>query len=359
MMDQGMKINILLPFFLEHPGGGIKVMYQYANLLKERGHDVAIYHIRKLRKKSLRSWCAYILQRFFHKMYKYPTWFPLDPSIPSIQIAWASNQLIRDADILFSTWWVTASEMMKLSNSKGEKFNLLQEHADPLRSFEVEQAYRFPIHYLTISKQLQKTVFQYANKIVPIIPNGLDRKEFFLAVPIELREPLSIIMLYSEDPGKGTMYGLQALEQVVNKYPDLRVTLFGIYTQPQDLPAYCSYHQSPNNLAALYNQSAIFITPSLQEGWGLVAMEAMACGCACVCTRIDGHMEFMDKDTAILVNSRNSIELASGIIKLIEEPNLRYQLVSRGIDRVARFSLEDSANKLERIFLSKVDEANR
>ena len=158
--------------------------------------------------------------------------------------------------------------MMKLSNSKGEKFNLLQEHADPLRSFEVEQAYRFPIHYLTISKQLQKTVFQYANKIVPIIPNGLDRKEFFLAVPIELREPLSIIMLYSEDPGKGTMYGLQALEQVVNKYPDLRVTLFGIYTQPQDLPAYCSYHQSPNNLAALYNQSAIFITPSLQEGWG-------------------------------------------------------------------------------------------
>lgn len=361
-----MKINILLPFFSQKPGGGLKIMYQYANSLAERGHSVTIYHAKKtsgLHKKSLSSWLLYFLQRFFKKtIVQRPQWFSLNTSIESIQIAWIDNHLIRNADIVFSTWWATAMEMNRLDSRKGEKFNLIQDDGThhPNNLLQIRQSYRLPINYLAISKHIQDLVFQYSGKLVPIISNGLDGREFGIHKPIESRFSRAIMMLYSEEKGKGSEYGLEALKLVTKKYPDLQVTLFGVYAEPREsLPERFAYYFNPSNLSELYNRSAIFVSPSLQEGWGLPPMEAMACGCACVCTRILGHLEFMNDDTAVLVSPENSTELASGIIKLIEEPSLRYQLISRGVERVAGFSFEESASKLEQIFLSHFDEINR
>ncbi len=354
-----MRINILLPFFIERPGGGVKVMYQYANLLAERGHDVVVYHAKKTRglnRKSLRSWCLYLLQRFLSKrVTKRPMWFSLSELIQSVQIAWVSNHLIRDADIVFSTWWATATEMTALSPSKGTKYNLIQDDGShhPEHKMEIQQSYHLPIQYLAISSHIQKLVFQHTQKTIPIIPNGLDHREFFVRAPIEARLGSRVIMLYSEEIGKGTQYGLEALIQVAKRYPHLQVTLFGVYSNPpKNLPDGFTYHCNPTNLLELYNQSAIFVSPSLQEGWGLPPMEAMACGCACICTRIQGHTEFMDEQTAILVNPRDVQGLIAGVCRLMEDSSYRMHLAYQGIQRVAQFSCEQSVNRLENLFIN-------
>lgn len=43
-----MKLNFILPFFPLKPGGGCKIMYEYANRFGEKGYDVQIYHVTTL-----------------------------------------------------------------------------------------------------------------------------------------------------------------------------------------------------------------------------------------------------------------------------------------------------------------------
>ena len=53
-----MKLNFILPFFPLKPGGGCKIMYEYANRFGEKGYDVQIYHVTTLP----------------YMKYKYPHW---------------------------------------------------------------------------------------------------------------------------------------------------------------------------------------------------------------------------------------------------------------------------------------------
>lgn len=352
-----MKINILLPFFVDHPGGGVKVMYQYANKLAERGHDVVIYHSVKTRFLHMKIpgfWRLYFLQRFVSKVvYKYPSWFLLHSSIKSLQIAKVSNYLIRDADIVFSTWWATATEMAELKSSKGKKFNLIQDDGThwPQHSELIYKSYRLPVNYITIAKFLKKIFIKHTGKSIPLIPNAIDHNQFYISNPIESRMPGSVIMLYSEADGKGSKYGLEALKIVSAKYPLLNVKLFSVHNTPPNLPSNFAYHYNPTNLAELYNNSAIFVSPSLQEGWGLPPMEAMACGCACVCTRVSGHLEFMDDDTTLLVEPQNSKAIANAIVKLIEDNDLRMRLAKSGTIRVKNFTWDKNTDELEQLFI--------
>ena len=356
-----MKINILLPFFIDHPGGGIKVMYQYANQLADRGHDVVIYHSSKTCWThqtpliNLKFWKRYLLQRLrvIIKLTR-PTWFLLNNSIKSFTIAKVSNHLIRDADIIFSTWWATAIEVAELDLRKGKKFNLIQDDGSHIPEYRelIYQSYKLPINYITISKHLQSLFIKRTGKIIPLIPNAVDPNQFYISKTIETRIATTIIMLYSESEGKGSKYGLDALKMVSVKYPSLNVKLFGVHDiPPQNLPHNFTYQYKPANLDELYNESAIFISPSLQEGWGLPPMGAMACGCACVCTRIEGHIDFMDDHTTLFVEPRNSGAMADAILKLIEDNDLRVRLAYAGSIRVKDFTWDKNTNELEKLFV--------
>lgn len=363
-----MKINIVLPFFNQKPVGGIKVMYQYANQLADRGHDVMIYHA------MYTSWMPKGGQGFRKKKHKFfqhvlrlkrpvsPSWYRLHDSIRSIEVIDVSNDLIRDADVIFSTWWATALEVFQLDRSKGEKFNLIQDAEDIMTDHPdlVYQSYRLPINHIVIARYLRETIEGHQGDVSAVIPNAIKPEEFHVRTPTVERDPHSIIMLYAEVERKGTIYGLEALKIAAVKYPQLKVTLFGVIEEPKfELPANIAYHFKPDNLAEMYNRSAIFISPSVHEGWGLPAMEAMACGCACVCTNIEGHLDFMtDGETALLVPPVNSEALAEAVISLIEDRELRLRIAQAGIENVKNFSWQQSADKLEQLFKLSLSGAN-
>ena len=77
--------------------------------------------------------------------------------------------------------------------------------------------------------------------------------------------------------------------------------------------------QSHSNLRKMYNISDLCVIPSREEAFGLVALEAIACGTPVVATNQGGMPDFITKEVGILVEKENVKELSSAINEIIEE----------------------------------------
>jgi len=348
------KVNFILPFYPRVPGGGCKIMYQYANKLSEKGYDVAIYHAIQTEHGAYKHpyWLRYLRYLPIMNNAK-PKWFKLGSKIDSKIIPSVQDEHIRDADIIISTWWATAVEVSRLSTSKGKKYNLIQDYEIWFGNEDlVQESYKLPnTTNIVIAKYLQEKV-EFFSGVKPIyIPNAIDQDKFGVDIEIENKNNDTIAMMYSEAPWKGSKYGLEALSIVHEKYPSLKVNLFSVYPQPQNLPSYITYFENSKHLRDIYNKSVIFFTPSLQEGWGLPSMEAMSCGCALVCTNIDGHADYAkNNETALHVEPRNPEDMAEKLLLLLNDKTKRTLIAHQGNEYIKKFTWESSVYQLEKAF---------
>lgn len=349
-----LNITIVLPFPSTRPGGGMKIMYEYANRLQERGHYITVMHSLKRPFKKMKSplwWKQFI---FKLRGADRPSWFPLNKNIVSKIVPEITDQYLPDADIVFSTWWEMTFMISALSPSKGKPFNLIQGYEVWLGNQEnVHRSYALPVQHLVIANYLQQLISEQTGRVPIHIPNAIDTTRFKITKKIGDRFPVSVIMLYSVEAIKGSSFGLDALQQLKQKFPELKATLFGVFDKP-DLPKWIDYRQKPNNLVDLYNSHAIFLSPSLSEGWALPPAEAMACGCAVVCTDIGGHADYAIHDyTALLTPSKDVSALVRQTEKLIVDQQLRVRLATAGNKYLNQnFSWKKSVDLLEQSFYS-------
>lgn len=94
------------------------------------------------------------------------------------------------------------------------------------------------------------------------------------------------------------------------------------------------------------------VCPSLQESFGLVAVEAQACGKPVVASRIDGLQEvIVDGETGLLVPPGDPAALAAAMERLLDAPELGHRLGQAGIHHVrARFPIEATARAYETLY---------
>ena len=329
-------------------------MYQYANELAKRGHSITVYHaVKKFERNSLLP-PYFKLLIFKLRKVKRPNWFSLHPAINSKIITSVNNQNIDDADIIFSTWWGLAYLIDKLSQSKGKKFNLIQGYE--VWKGNVDQVHKSycleSLNHIVIAKYLIELVGGFMGRKPLYLPNAIDIGKFDLKTPPQDRNPASICMLYSDDPIKGSAFGLEALMNVKKKIPALVVELFSVYKNPGDLPGWITFHHKPNDLAEIYNRNAIFVSPSLTEGWALPPAEAMACGCAVICTNIGGHRDYaIDDETSLLVKTEDADDLTGKILTLIGDHLQRIKIANSGNSYLKKnFNWSRSVMMLEEYF---------
>lgn len=101
---------------------------------------------------------------------------------------------------------------------------------------------------------------------------------------------------------------------------------------------------SPEELRALYAGAAVVAVPSLYEGFGLPALEAMSLGVPVVLSDIPVFREIAG-GAALYAPPRCPEEWANRIACLLEDPRLRSDLAARGRDRAASFSWKYSAER--------------
>ena len=89
---------------------------------------------------------------------------------------------------------------------------------------------------------------------------------------------------------------------------------------------------SDEELAMLYNKAKVFALPSLNEGVGLVALEAAVCGCNIVITNLGGPKEYYPDELAYKVNPYDIDDIGKSIIKALidnhSQPQLRNHIIS-------------------------------
>jgi glycosyltransferase involved in cell wall biosynthesis len=100
----------------------------------------------------------------------------------------------------------------------------------------------------------------------------------------------------------------------------------------------------------------LLAVPSLHEGLGVAALEAMAAGRAVIATRVGGLAEsVLDGVTGFLVPPRDAAALAGAIAKLARSRSLAQTMGKRGRERVGRhFSLESMASQNESYYYELV-----
>ena len=100
--------------------------------------------------------------------------------------------------------------------------------------------------------------------------------------------------MYQRSPWKGADDVLAIFASLHERYPNLRMTMFGLDARPPQIPDWIDYVRNPraDHLRDRYNAHGIYVGASREEGWGLPPAEAMACGCAFVGTDIGGFREY-------------------------------------------------------------------
>jgi glycosyltransferase involved in cell wall biosynthesis len=106
---------------------------------------------------------------------------------------------------------------------------------------------------------------------------------------------------------------------------------------------------SDSDLLQLYNACEVFVFPSFYEGFGLPALEAMACGKAVVCSNTSSLPEVVD-GAAILFDPYSIDEIVRAIADLLLDGELRARMERLGLQRAAHFSWQKTAQRTLEVF---------
>src|SRR5450432_711751 len=106
---------------------------------------------------------------------------------------------------------------------------------------------------------------------------------------------------------------------------------------------------SDHDLLQLYNACDLFVFPSFYEGFGLPALEAMACGRAVVCSHTSALPEVVD-GAAILFDPYSTDEIVRAMADLLLDSELRLRMERLGLQRAAHFSWQKTAQRTLDVF---------
>jgi glycosyltransferase involved in cell wall biosynthesis len=201
-------------------------------------------------------------------------------------------------------------------------------------------------YIITVSKCARKDIsrdFKIPQRRFSIIPNGINT-DLFYPMPEIAREKNRIIVTNSADtPLKGLFFLLQAVAEI-SKQRDIRLIVVGApkknsqvarLIRTLDIGDRVTFtgRISHDEFVKEYARASVAVIPSVYEGFGLPAGEAMACGIPVISTT-GGALPEVVGDAGILVPPANAAALTRAIIDILDHPELARRLGAAGYQRV-------------------------
>ena len=351
------------------PSGGFRIVYEYANQLVSRGHEVSVVHPRRLkylpprRNVSLRE-RARVARWTVKELLSKPKvhWHDIDDRVKMQFVPTSDPSYLPDGDVLFATAWNTVASVLDCPPQKGEQCYFIQHYETWMGPKHlVDNTWRTSLHKIVISRWLLDIGNSIGARDLTYIPNAIDHQRYRLIRPIQQRAR-QIVMMCSAVPFKGCLDGIKAIELAKKEFPDLNVVLFGNGRRPAWVPDWMSYWRDPPQsriIEEFYNNSSIVLSSSLAEGFALPPAEGAACGCAIVATDSGGIRDFVQNGvTGLLSSPQDPQALAENLCMLLGNDDLRIRLARSANRFIARFTWNKSVALMEE-FLSCVSRQQR
>ncbi|MEX1670596.1 glycosyltransferase family 4 protein [Zhongshania guokunii] len=228
-------------------------------------------------------------------------------------------------------------------------------------------------HVVTVSERSRQDIaaaFDMQPAGISVVLNGIDTEEFRPLADV-VKNPNRVMAAVSSDqPLKGMRYLLEGVAKVLPQYPNLELLLVGTPKEDGESGQLikqlglskhirCVSGISTEDLVRFYNEAAVVIVPSVYEGFGLPAGEAMACGTALISTD-GGALPEVVGDAAVQVPVRDSAAIAEALQALLASPAKREQLAAAGRQRIEElFCWRRAAQQMSNYYCEVLQRENR
>jgi glycosyltransferase involved in cell wall biosynthesis len=261
-----------------------------------------------------------------------------------------------------------------------------QTTTDKNKRFTVSRFYSFLPTQLKVSRlvdrvlavseaSLRDVAREYAIPLerMRVVGNGINLDVFHPIAGVPRRSDRLIATLSADAPLKGFRHLLDALAELRKTRPSVHLVVIGrpgletdtiSYLQRLGLERAVEFtgYVEDKDIARYYAESTIAVVPSLYEGFGFPAGEAMACEVPVVSTRAGALPEVVGKDgeCGLLVPPRDGMALAQAIATLLDDPARRATLGIAGRRRVLQhFTWKRAAERTAEVYGEAIEARRR
>lgn len=225
---------------------------------------------------------------------------------------------------------------------------------------------------VTVSQTSQRDIAHYFSrppKATPVISNGIDTQTFRPNNDIKREDYRIITTASSDQPLKGLTYLLQAIAELKATFPKIHLRVIGKLKEGGDteklvhdlrLKESVSFMSgiSTEELVRQYARASLVVCPSLYEGFGLPAGEAMACELPIIATN-GGALPEVVGNAGLIVNTGDSKAIAEKISLLFNDKQLAENYGSKARMRIIEyFSWGKVAHSLTDYYQGIIERAN-
>ena len=212
----------------------------------------------------------------------------------------------------------------------------------------IELSYKIVDKIITVSSYLHREIKNNFGKDSLVINNGINYDLIFKEK--KTKKIKSIVIILRNNTMKGDWLLMDIIKKVNNKYPkiDLNIVYMNEYVEfPKFNPiTKVNKYLGPidrESIINIFHNSDLYVDCSLNEGFGLTPLEAMACGCIPIVSDSFGIEEYIinKKNGFIIKEVNNSNKYLEIISKIIEDPNIVKSINFNNITKVNQFDFDN------------------
>lgn len=331
--------------------GGVRVVLEYAERLAARGHQVTLISSidpddpatltppRNVEFVALRQ----RLER--------------QKVLANLSLAVALALKTPHSDFIIATHTPTVPSVLLACQllRRGRAAWLYQDYPEMFAERPLERAIltvspRLIAHVFCVSTSGAVEVWRYGQRRPVIVGEGLSNSDGLSPRPESCRDATEVAYIGDTRPRKGLADLVAAMQIVHRVVPTARLTVISRdrVVLPRTVPHQIVRLPSDKEIADLLARCGVFVSSSWFEGFGLPALEAMACGAPVVIADSRGVREYAEHEgNCLLVPPRDPPRLAEAIIRLLRDRELASRLATAGIATAARFSWAAAVDRFE------------
>lgn len=320
-------MKLVIPALSLERGGGARFLYQLANALVDRGHNVEFI----LPKAGVVDW-------------------PIRAKITRVKELAPSS--FPSADFILPNFYPTVIPAWQSKKGQVVRLSLVYEPLCIPNAAVSKSTYSLNVPIVTISQWQRQLILAEVGRDSTVISSGVDSALFHPTPKRSAQSGRKTIFYIMRGPGytwKGNEDFVQACASLRERLSDFDVLVVnpeGVQPDPS-LPFLNMTAASDYEMALLYARADLFVYASYYESFGLPPLEAMACGTAVITTDCGGNRDYTrNGENCIVIQPSDVLALTDNMVHLLTNDNERQRLANAGHHFAQSWTWQRTADQL-------------